>query len=423
MHSIHEYPHSSLKSHSNIRARTLDFLWLELTNRCNLQCVHCYTESHPHSGARDLLTKRDYELLIMQAYALGCRKIQFIGGEPQLNPDFQALLAKAKTIGFEFIEVFSNLVRLDEKTVRYAAKNGICFATSIYSDESIQHDAITKVKSSHARTIANLKKLIGAGIDTRAAIIVVDQDKTSVDRTRAFLRNLGVRHVSQGETREFGRGERILGQSARLSGLCGHCWAGKLCIAPDGETYPCVMARKWPVGNVLETSLSDVVRGKRLEDIRQTVFDTVWLSKTSSKGRHFLDGVRSGPVSPSPDCTPYGDAPEKSPRAEPEECPQTCSPDLSTCGPVSCPQSCEPNRIEDVPDKNTEECPQTCSPDLSTCGPVSCPQSCEPNRIEDVPDKNTEECPQTCSPDLSTCGPVSCPQSCEPNRIEDGALR
>jgi MoaA/NifB/PqqE/SkfB family radical SAM enzyme len=23
--------------------QTLDFLWLELTNRCNLRCVHCYT--------------------------------------------------------------------------------------------------------------------------------------------------------------------------------------------------------------------------------------------------------------------------------------------------------------------------------------------------------------------------------------------
>ena len=23
----------------------LDFLWLELTNRCNLRCVHCYTAS------------------------------------------------------------------------------------------------------------------------------------------------------------------------------------------------------------------------------------------------------------------------------------------------------------------------------------------------------------------------------------------
>jgi uncharacterized radical SAM superfamily Fe-S cluster-containing enzyme len=44
-----------------------------------------------------------------QAYALGCRNIQFIGGEPQLNRDFLPLVIKAKSIGFEFIEVFSNL--------------------------------------------------------------------------------------------------------------------------------------------------------------------------------------------------------------------------------------------------------------------------------------------------------------------------
>ena len=31
----------------NVRESTLDFLWLELTNRCNLQCVHCYTQSPP----------------------------------------------------------------------------------------------------------------------------------------------------------------------------------------------------------------------------------------------------------------------------------------------------------------------------------------------------------------------------------------
>jgi uncharacterized radical SAM superfamily Fe-S cluster-containing enzyme len=96
----------------NVRESTLDFLWLELTNRCNLQCVHCYTDSHPHSGDRDILTKRDYESLMIQAYELGCRKLQFIGGEPQLNTAFYPLLIKAKTVGFEFIEIFSNLTRL-----------------------------------------------------------------------------------------------------------------------------------------------------------------------------------------------------------------------------------------------------------------------------------------------------------------------
>jgi MoaA/NifB/PqqE/SkfB family radical SAM enzyme len=354
MHLSHAHAVSRSQSHSCNKARALDFLWLELTNRCNLQCVHCYTESDPYSGDRDLLTEDDYASLMSQAQALGCRKIQFIGGEPQLNPDFQTLLIRAKTVGFQFIEVFSNLVRLDDKTVRYVANNGICFATSVYSDDAAQHDAVTKVKSSHARTIANLKRLIDAGVDTRAAIIVVDQDKVSLTRTNAFLRDLGVRHVSYGLTREFGRGQRIRGQTARLSGLCGHCWDGKLCIAPDGKAYPCVMARKWPVGNVLEKSLGDIVNGRPLADIRQTIFDTVWISKTSFK-RSNLDELAMS----SPDCAPNGPtcgpdtgapdcAPELNPLDEPavEECPQSCNPDLSTCGPMSCPQSCLPNRVE-----------------------------------------------------------------------------
>jgi molybdenum cofactor biosynthesis enzyme MoaA len=74
----------------------LDFLWLELTNRCNLRCVHCYTDSHPGSGDRDLLTTGAYESLLRQAYELGCRRVQFIGGEPPLHPDLLRLLGTAK---------------------------------------------------------------------------------------------------------------------------------------------------------------------------------------------------------------------------------------------------------------------------------------------------------------------------------------
>jgi organic radical activating enzyme len=301
--------------------KNLEFLWLELTNRCNLQCVHCYADSHPLSGDRDLLTTRDYESIMNQAYALGCRKIQFIGGEPQLNRDFLQLVIKAKTIGFEFIEVFSNLTRLAEDTLRYAADNGVRFATSVYSDKPAAHDAITTVRSSHARTIKNLKKLISNDIETRAGIIVIDQDKAAVERTERFLRDLGVRHVRASEVREFGRGEEILGQGAQMSGLCGHCWDGKLCVAPDGAALPCVMARQWPVGNVLEAPLAQIVGGEPLQGIRQTIFETVWLPKTSMAS-----------------CTP-------------DECPQSCNPDLSTCGPMSCPQSCEPNHVEYAPDR------------------------------------------------------------------------
>ncbi len=134
----------------------LDFLWLELTNRCNLQCVHCYTESGPHTGGDDALTTDDYLSVMRQAYDLGCRKLQFIGGEPQLHGDFQLLLEASKEIGFEFVEVFTNLTRLPEETVRFAQREGIRFATSVYSDDPAVHHAITRNGSSHARTMRNL---------------------------------------------------------------------------------------------------------------------------------------------------------------------------------------------------------------------------------------------------------------------------
>jgi MoaA/NifB/PqqE/SkfB family radical SAM enzyme len=302
----------------------LDFLWLELTNRCNLQCVHCYTESHPNSGQSDLLKKEDYEAILEEGYGIGCRKVQFIGGEPQLNRDFKYLLQRAKQIGYEFIEVFSNLNRLDAETISFSADNDICFATSIYADIAASHDAITKTKGSFARTVGNLKKLIAQNITTRAAVIVIDQDDEEIRRTNRFLQDLGVGSLRVGPLREFGRGEQILSQPARLSGLCGHCWRGKLAIAPDGIVYPCVMARQWSVGDVFQSSLSEIISGEALKGIRQTIFDSIWLPK-----------IEGAMCFPQPGCHPH--------------CPEGCAPDgcpESPCPPELCPESCTPDGCE-----------------------------------------------------------------------------
>lgn len=303
--------------------RHLDFLWLELTNRCNLQCVHCYTESHPGRNDRDILTRQDYESIMARAYELGCRKIQFIGGEPQLNRDFKSLLRRARETGYEFVEVFSNLTLLDDQTLEYTADNQVCFATSVYSDDPAAHDAVTKVRSSHARTVRNLKKLIARGSVTRAAIIIIDQKDEEIERTKRFLEDLGVGSVRISAVREFGRGEQILEQNAQLSGLCGHCWKGKLAVAPDGVVYPCVMARQWSVGNIFQDSLSEIVKSKALEDIRRTIFDSVWLPKVQ------------GPINTDardPRCHP-----DCSECCEPDGCPET------PCAPGCCPQVCIPD--------------------------------------------------------------------------------
>jgi radical SAM protein with 4Fe4S-binding SPASM domain len=290
----------------------LDFLWLELTNRCNLQCVHCYTESDPWSGDRDLLTASDYETLMADAFALGCRKIQLIGGEPQLNPAFDQLLRTSVDIGFEFVEVFTNLTRLTDETIRFSAQNGIHFATSVYSDKPEVHDAVTTVRGSHERTVGNLQRLVNGGVPTRAAVLAMDEDDDDDDleRTRRYVVEMGATAPSRMKAaREFGRGQQLLGKSANMSGLCGHCWNGNLAIAPDGMAYPCVMSREWSVGNVIDQTLDEILHGDELRYIRREIHEKVWQ-------------VRAG-------SDPY--------------CFQSCGPDLSCpCDPLLCEQSCAP---------------------------------------------------------------------------------
>lgn len=385
----------------------LDFLWLELTNRCNLQCVHCYTESHPGSGDRDVLTTAQYESVMRQAYALGCRRIQFIGGEPQLHPDFLRLLGVAKATGFDFIEVFTNLTRLRDDTLRFAAEAGIWFATSVYSDDPAVHNAITKVGSSHTRTIKNLERLIARGVGTRAAVIRIDQEPRAIEQTKDFLRNLGVPRVRDGDVRGFGRGQDLLDQPSGLHGLCGHCWAGKLCVAPDGEAYPCVMARQWPVGNVLEAPLAEIVRGAPLTDMRRTIYQTVWVPRAAA-GRD--RGPHDGPGEPSEPGGQYDDPPEPASGAG------GCSPE---CTPGSCSQSC-------VPDSIPPACPQSCDPFIPACEPDEEPEAEEPEVVELEPGELAEfggsvGCDVIewgCGPDSETCPqstePPGCPQSSEP---------
>src|SRR4051794_13348455 len=116
--------------------KELDFIWLELTSRCNLRCIHCYAESSPSPEQTDVLSADNYFDLINAAASCGCRKIQFIGGEPTLVRELPEFIAYARRNGFEFIEVFTNATRISDQLLSCFVDNGVAVATSFYSDKS-----------------------------------------------------------------------------------------------------------------------------------------------------------------------------------------------------------------------------------------------------------------------------------------------
>ena len=95
----------------------LSFLWLEITRRCNLTCAHCYVESRPDLPLTDGMAFADWCRVLDDARALGCRRVQFIGGEPTLYPHLPRLLEHAVHAGFSQCEVFTNASLLREDLV------------------------------------------------------------------------------------------------------------------------------------------------------------------------------------------------------------------------------------------------------------------------------------------------------------------
>jgi MoaA/NifB/PqqE/SkfB family radical SAM enzyme len=229
------------------------FLWLEITGKCGLS--HCYAGSGP-SGSHGTMTADDWRSVITQAAGLGVSMVQFIGGEPTVHPEFAALLAHAIDAGLA-TEVYSNLTHVRDSWWDLFACPKVSLATSYYSDDPREHDAITGRAGSHARTLANIGKAVSRGIPLRAGIVqLTDGQRTS--QARAELEAIGVTRIRTDRLRHLGRAASA---GPDVSELCGNCGRGIAAVLPSGDVCPCVMARWLTAGNVRDIPLAAILSG------------------------------------------------------------------------------------------------------------------------------------------------------------------
>jgi MoaA/NifB/PqqE/SkfB family radical SAM enzyme len=233
----------------------VDLLALELTQVCNLTCRHCYTDSGPRAGHGQMSTG-EWMSVIGQATGLGVPAIQFIGGEPTMRPAFPALCAVALDAGMQ-VEVFTNLTHVSGALWDLYARPGVRLAVSYYSDRAAEHDAVTQVTGSHARTRANIAKAAGLGIPVRAATIAVLPGQRA-GQAQADLVGLGVPRTRIDRVRGVGRGQLHAGVPSPAE-LCGKCGDRHAAITSGGDVTPCVIGRWLAAGNVKDQPLAEIL--------------------------------------------------------------------------------------------------------------------------------------------------------------------
>jgi len=300
----------------------LQFVWFEIvSDDCNESCIHCYAECMPptyrktmgisdrESEAVNINQERNekvsferWKQLIDESYLLGCRRCQFIGGEPLLyrgeNGETVFDLAEhAKSAGYEYIEIFTNATLLTPEKVRKIKELGLNIAVSLYSDDGATHDSIIKTPGSFKKTTEALKLLKEAGVPVRVETVLMGLNEQTVEKTQRFVEEMGFSHKHPDVLRPKGRGddpsimptkESVVRYSLTLSpsftvtrdtlsrNISGHpCLLGKITITDNGDVLPCIFSRNLAVGNVQGTTLKEIVTGQKLETVWRNTKDNV----------------------------------------------------------------------------------------------------------------------------------------------------
>jgi len=91
------------------RRPALVHLDIELTERCNNDCIHCCI-NRPAADATAKKNEMSAEMIkgiLRQASDLGCLTVRLTGGEPLLRPDFEEIYLCARRLGFQVV-LFTN---------------------------------------------------------------------------------------------------------------------------------------------------------------------------------------------------------------------------------------------------------------------------------------------------------------------------
>ena len=94
--------------------RTIDYLRISLTDRCNLRCVYCMPEEGVEARSHDdILSFEEIVRVVETATKFGIKRLRFTGGEPLVRKGACDLIAECKHVdGIEDVAITTNGILL-----------------------------------------------------------------------------------------------------------------------------------------------------------------------------------------------------------------------------------------------------------------------------------------------------------------------
>jgi len=268
------------------------YLHLEVTNACNMQCVMCPRENMDRPvGFMEwsLFEKIIDEAALRKKFVEGLALMGL--GEPLLSRDLIRMSQRAKQAGFTHVYTSTNALLLDRgKAEEIIERSGL--DRVIFSVDGATRETYERIRrgGDHATVVDNiegfldLKRSLGSSTPrTTLQILVMEDTREELeDFLDLWVPRMGegddilVKHVDTfGGQVEDRRIDREGEPAERFA--CRQLWKD-LSISWDGRVTVCCkdVLYKLAVGNVREHALEELWRGKRWEAIRKVHLEGRW---------------------------------------------------------------------------------------------------------------------------------------------------
>ncbi|MEJ8838393.1 radical SAM protein [Ramlibacter sp. AN1133] len=143
---------------------------LVITEQCNLDCRLCYGRCH-EPKPRAELSIEEWRRIVDELAASGVIWLYIEGGEPFLKPGFVELLAENTPRMFTMVRTHGTLID-DVLAARLKAIDVGIVLVDLWGASAATHEALTGTPGSFERTVAGMRRLVSAGIETHALCIL-----------------------------------------------------------------------------------------------------------------------------------------------------------------------------------------------------------------------------------------------------------
>ena len=148
--------------------RTIDYMRISITDRCNLRCIYCMPEEGieciPHN---EILTYEEILRLVHAAAANGISKIKITGGEPLVRKNAAELIRQIKQVeGIREVTLTTNGVLFTEQGAALIAAGLDSVNFSLDTQDASNFNRITRVDA-YRQVLASVEYALQLGIKTK----------------------------------------------------------------------------------------------------------------------------------------------------------------------------------------------------------------------------------------------------------------